>query len=77
MQGACQGGALGQHNEVGDLLEAHRGGGLTSEVVSTGVQLGRRGTVVRGGVRWWWLTARGSGRWSGHGVALMELEDNW
>jgi hypothetical protein len=53
--------------EVGDSIwsvvkeEAHR------RVVSMGVQLGRRGTTVRDGVRWWRSAAHGSGRWSGHG----------
>jgi hypothetical protein len=38
--------------------------------VSTGAWLDRRGTVVRGGVRWWRSTARGSERWSRHGRSL-------
>jgi hypothetical protein len=58
-----RGGALGLHVEVGDMLEVHQAGGaLIGGVVSTGARLGRRGTAVRGGVRWWWSTARGSGR---------------
>jgi hypothetical protein len=55
---------LGLHSQVGDLLEVHRGGGLTGGVVSTGARLSRRGTTVRGGVWWWWSMAHGSGRWS-------------
>jgi hypothetical protein len=53
--------------EVGDPIwspvkeEAHQ------RVVSTRARLGRRGTVVRGGVRWWRSATDGSRRWSGHG----------
>jgi hypothetical protein len=64
------GGVLGLHGAVGKWLEAHRRGGLTEGVVFTGAQLDRRGMAVRGGVRWWWSAARGSGRWLGHGRSL-------
>jgi hypothetical protein len=41
--------------------------GLIRGAVSIGARLGQRGTAVRGGILWWWLTAHGLGRWSGHG----------
>jgi hypothetical protein len=53
--------------EVGDPIwspvkeEAHQ------RAVFTGSWLGRRGTAVRGGVRWWRSAAHGSGRCLGHG----------
>jgi hypothetical protein len=44
--------------------------GLTGEAVSIGPWLDQSGMAVRGGVRWWWSTARGSERWPGHGRSL-------
>jgi hypothetical protein len=62
---------LGLHGEVGDLLEAHRGGGLTGGVVSTGAWLGLRGIAVSGSVRWRWSIAHGLRWWPGHGQSLV------
>jgi hypothetical protein len=53
-------------DQVGDPIwspvkeEAHQ------RAVSMGAWLDRRGTTVRGGVRWWRPVAHGSGRWSRH-----------
>jgi hypothetical protein len=57
-----RGGVLWLHGTVGKQLEEHQRGGLTRGVVSMGAWLGRRGTSVRGGVRWWWSAAHGSRR---------------
>jgi hypothetical protein len=56
--------------EVGDPIWSPAKEEAQQRVVSTGVCLGRRGTAVRGGVRWWRLVARSSGRLSEHGRSL-------
>jgi hypothetical protein len=65
-----RGGVLGLHGAVGKRLEAHWRGGLNGGAVSTGAQLGQRGTAVMGGVWWWWSVSRSSERWPGYGRSL-------
>jgi hypothetical protein len=52
-------------------------GGVSPHGVSTGARLGRRGTVVRGGIRWWRSAAREGGRDTGGRWGGVDGERRW
>jgi hypothetical protein len=52
--------------EVGDSIRSLMKEEAHQRPMSMGAWLGQRGTVVRGGVRWWRSAARNWRRWSGH-----------